>query len=100
MKRVTLFCEQVKPLTFAPRSGGWAGADLLDQAHDFGKEDATEGRDQRGAAYFALGSQAWHAYNEGYAAGCIAVKLLTGKARPYWLPGRVSWNSGQAVRNV
>lgn len=69
--------------------------DFLDVAHKWGSEDATEGRDQQGSAFFPYGSTAWHSYNEGYAAGCIALAVLTGERRPYWLPtgADVSWNA-------
>lgn len=61
-------------------------SDLLEQAHAWGHEDATEGVDQRGSAFFFLGSAAWRAYNDGYAAGCIALAVLTGEQRPFWQP--------------
>lgn len=74
-------------------------------AHRFGLEDATEGHDQQGSLFFPIGSPAWHAYNEGYAAGCIQLAVLTGEKRSYWLPtspevaARVRWNRNSgAVR--
>lgn len=79
-----------------PRTGGWDVADLLAQAHAFGHEDATEGRDQQGSRYFVMGTPAWHSYNHGYAAGCAILALLTGVERPCWLPASsVSWNSAR-----
>lgn len=97
--------QPVSRVNAAPK-GGWGATDerasLLDQAHDWGKEDATEGNDQRGSKYFPIATPAWHAYNEGYAAGCVTVALLTGVHRSYWLPqpvAAVSWNAAE-VRNV
>lgn len=60
--------------------------DLLEQAHAWGHEDATEGNDQRPSQFFHFGSAAWDAYNHGYAAGCVALAVLTGEQRSYWLP--------------
>lgn len=65
----------------------------LDHAAGWGREDATDERDQRGSAYFPIGSPAWHAYNEGYAEGCAILAILTGRQRPVF---EVSWNSEAA----
>lgn len=58
----------------------------LDHAFAWGKEDALEGKDQRGSLYFPFLSQAWHSYNDGYAAGCDIYVMLTGRPRFCWRP--------------
>lgn len=60
-----------------------ATIDATDTGHRFGYEDATEGRDQCGSAYFVMGTPAWSAYNEGYKLGCIHLAVLTGESRNY-----------------
>lgn len=83
----------VAEVTVAVKAQVATGNDL---AHAWGHEDATEGHDQRGGAYFPIGSAAWHSYNEGYRTGCLLAAALTGQSRTYWVPvmGAVSWNSG------
>lgn len=49
-------------------------SDGPDLAYKWGHEDATEGNDQQGGAYFPLESAAWRSYNEGYAAGLLVRK--------------------------
>lgn len=63
-----------------------ATLDATDVGHRFGYEDATEDRDQAPSACFYPNTPAWNAYNEGYAQGCAALAVLTGKVRSYWLP--------------
>jgi hypothetical protein len=54
-------------------------SDLMEQAQEWGKEDATTPRvDMRGSAYFTIGSPAWEAYNEGYRAGLAECEKLAG----------------------
>lgn len=60
-----------------------ATIDATDTGFAFGYEDATEGNDQAGSAYFPPGSPAWRAYNEGYRQGCIHAAVLTGVSRAY-----------------
>lgn len=57
--------------------------DATDTGFAFGYEDATEGNDQAGSAYFPPDSPAWRAYNEGYRQGCIHAAVLTGVSRTY-----------------
>lgn len=64
-----------------------AAMDATDTGYRFGREDATEGRDQAPSAYFVANTPAWNAYNEGYRAGSIQAAVLTGKTRRYWMPG-------------
>ena len=52
--------------------------DMMMQAHGWGKEDALEGEDVRGSAYFVIGSPAWESYNEGYRAGLAVRERLAG----------------------
>lgn len=51
-----------------------SASDGPDLAYKWGHEDATEGNDQQGGAYFPLESAAWRSYNEGYAAGLLVRK--------------------------
>lgn len=60
-----------------------ATSDATDTGYRFGYDDATEGRDQAGSAYFPFGTPAWHAYNEGYKTGCTHLAVFTGVSRFY-----------------
>lgn len=57
-----------------------------DIGYRFGFEDATEGRDQQGSAFFPMRSPAWVAYNEGFLAGAQMLYSVTGKIRPVFMP--------------
>lgn len=79
MTTLTLSPVAVKPqfvVAVTPTRHDDSAAELQDQAHAWGKEDATEHIDMRGSVYFqgcALAS-----YNEGYAAGLAVRKQLEG----------------------
>jgi hypothetical protein len=60
-----------------------ATLDATDTGYAWGYQDATEGKQQCGSAYFPMGSPAWAAYNEGYKTGCIHHEVFTGVARFY-----------------
>ena len=61
-------------------------SDYLDHAFQWGHEDATEGRDQRGSTYFAMFSPAWVSYNDGFLAGAQMLYSVTGTVRHVWIP--------------
>lgn len=48
----------------------------LDQAGQFGFDDALEGHNARGSEYYEFNSLCWHSYNDGYARGLTARKNL------------------------
>ena len=56
--------------------GSQADGDLLDKAHAWGHEDATEGVDMQGSVYFV--GAALEAYNQGYRAGLYLRNALSG----------------------
>lgn len=61
----------------------------LDESHPapfWGFEDAVQGKDQRGSAYFPIGSAKWDAYNVGYAEGAALLSAVTGKTVHAWRP--------------
>lgn len=95
-----MLAQSVLPVNLAPRTGGWDQANALELAAQWGKEDAMANHDQQGGAYFPIGSPAWHAYNDGFAAGCLLYTAMTGKPKHYWLPQApqcVSWNAKAVV---
>jgi hypothetical protein len=51
-------------------------AELCEKAHEWGKEDATNGIHARGSEYFIIGGSAWDAYLEGYGVGLQLRKVL------------------------
>lgn len=55
---------------------------MNDTAYRFGLEDALEQANQQGSAFFTFFSEAWHSYNDGYAAGCALLHQLTGIVQP------------------
>jgi hypothetical protein len=48
--------------------------DLLMQAHQWGKEDALEGRSMRGSVYYPMFGAAYESYSEGFRQG-LGVKV-------------------------
>lgn len=52
--------------------------DLLMVAHQWGKEDALERREQRGSIWYLIHSPAWESYNCGYEQGLTTRRLLDG----------------------
>lgn len=60
-----------------------ATMDATDTGYAWGYQDATEGKQQCGSAYFPMGTPAWAAYNEGYKTGCLHAEVFTGVKRFY-----------------
>lgn len=60
-----------------------ATIDATDTGYTWGYQDATEGKQQCGSAYFPMGTPAWAAYNEGYKTGCLHAEVFTGISRFY-----------------
>lgn len=57
-----------------------ADTDGLEQAFEFGKEDALEGKQPEGSLIYEVGGVYWKQYNDGYLVGSLTKLWLQGES--------------------